>query len=111
MLQDRKDMLVQVDLQAPKMPKEAKKLEEESSEGFALKVMTESRGWKILLEKFIKPRSHVNRILAARTTQERHEACGAVAVLQDLTNFVEGHIKEGYSALSELETLRKEGRQ
>jgi hypothetical protein len=107
---DRKDMLIQADLQAPKVPKDAKKLDDEAVEGIALKQMSESRGWKVLMEKFIKPRSHISRILQAIDRKGRDEACGAVDELLALTNFVEGHIKDGYSALEQLEAIKKQGR-
>ena len=92
------------------MVKDVKKLEEEAIEGLALRQMTETRGWKILLEKFIKPRNSVKRFLLTKTIQERNEAHGALSELDALMSFLEVHIKEGQGADAQLEALKKQGR-
>lgn len=100
-------MLIQADSQRLTMPKDMKKLEEEATEGMALKMMVETKGWKILLERFIKPRSLVGRFLQTKTTQERHEMWGALGELNELMNFVERHIKDGQTASEQIEAIRK----
>lgn len=107
---DRKTLLIQADLERPKMPKDPKKLEDEASEGLALKQMTESRGWKLVLEKFIIPRNSTKRFLSTKTTKERDEAFGALAELNELLNFVNGHIKDGEDSWKELEAIKRNGR-
>lgn len=104
---DRKSMLIQAEAQVPQMPKDVKKLEEDESEGIALKIMTETRGWRILLEKFMKPRYSLKRFLQSSTTQTRHEVWGALQELDDLMSFIDRHIKDGQSAQEQLKSMRK----
>jgi hypothetical protein len=106
---DRKSLLLQEDLKRPVMPQDPKKLEVEADEGLALRMMSDTRGWKLLLEKFIKPRSSVNRILQAKTALDRNEACGAVEELTELMNFVDRHIKDGQTAYEQREAMKKGG--
>jgi hypothetical protein len=107
---DRKTLLVQADLERPKLPRDPKKLENEASEGLALKQMIETRGWKILLAEFIEKRNSIQRFLSTKTTKERDEAFGALTELNELLNFVSRHIKDGEDSWKELETIKRNGR-
>ena len=104
---DRKSLLIQEDLGRPKVPKDPKTLENEASEGMALRMMIESRGWKVLLEKFINPRNSLQRFLQTKTIQERHEVHGALSELSALMSFINRHINDGKDSFEELETIKK----
>jgi hypothetical protein len=106
---DRKTMLVQAETKRPTVTKDLKKLEEEAVEGMALKMMSETKGWKILLERFITPRSSLSRFLQTKTTQERHEVHGSLNELNELMNFLDRHIKDGKTASEQIESIRKGG--
>lgn len=107
---DRKSMLLQAESLKPTMPKDVNKLEEIATEGMAFRMMIETRGWKMLLEKFIKPRSSVNRFLQTKTTQERHEAWGALGELNELMSYIERHIKDGEDAARQVDAIKKGGK-
>jgi len=107
---DRKEMLIQADSERPKVLRDPKKLELEASEGMALRAMSETRGWKILLEKFINQRNSLRRFLQTKTTKERDEVHGALTELDELLNFVNGHIRDGQSSWEELEAIKRNGR-
>jgi len=104
---DRKSLLIQAEATRPVMPTDPKKLEEEATEGMALKNMIEGRGWKYLLQKFIEPRRQVSRILQEKTQISRNEACGAVDELNKLIDFINRHIADGHIALEQIEAAKK----
>ena len=104
---DRKSLVMQAQAQAPTVPKDEKTLAKKEDEGMALRAMTETRGWKMLYENFIKTRSSINRFLQTSTTQERHEIFGALSELNDLMSYVQAHITEGDESSKDLAALRK----
>jgi hypothetical protein len=105
----RKEILMEAE--APKVTQydlsRVPKLTADVDEATALSLMKESRGWKVVLNKFIEPRISRDRMLQAHTAQERAEVWGAVGELDELVKFVNGHIKEGQKANEELEALKK----
>jgi hypothetical protein len=87
--------------------KRVPKLTEEVDEATALSLLKESRGWQIVLNRFIEPRLSRDRILQAKTSQERAEVWGAVGELDELVKFIEGRIKDGQKANEQLEAIKK----
>lgn len=108
---DRKDLILPLEVptrQSIQTPEP--RLAEMAEEAAILLMMTETRGWKLLMEKFITPRSALSRILQAQGNRPRDEAIGAVSELTELTRFVDGHIADGKSAAEQLELSRKQRR-
>ncbi len=104
---DRKEMLLKVDL--PKRPEivDEGKLSSLVDEASALAAMRETRGWKILYEKHIGPRTSIERIFSARGPFRRAEEIAAVKELDLLLKFVNGTIEDGQKANEKLEKIRK----
>ncbi len=105
---DRRDML----LKEENIPKRPRVVNEVSllgdvDEAAALVALTGMRGWKILQDKFFTPRMSIERLLQKLGPFKHAEERGAVRELRYLIDFVEGRIKKGQEANSDLETLRK----
>lgn len=106
---DRKDMLLAEagGFRPPQPKRDVQTLTEVRDEGASYLELVETRGWKLLLKKFLEPRSSVNRILSQPGGRSRDEATAAVAELVELKNYVEGRIKEGLKAHEELKALKE----
>ena len=104
---DRRDLLLKEPLpERPKVINEAKLLED-VDKAAAFQAMCETRGFKKLLEEFIKPRSSIDRLLQRLGPNRHAEERGAVRELVLLMNYIDGKITDGQKANSELEVLRK----
>lgn len=84
-----------------------KKLSNMADEAAALAAMKETRGFKILYQKFIEPRTSLERIYAAQGADQQVGTIAAVHELDLLMKFINGSITDGQKANEELETLRK----
>lgn len=111
-MMERKEMLLK-EAEVPQRPEpeqSEQKLSEIVDEAVSYIQMQESRGWKKLVEKFLEPRSSLNRIISQPGGRSRDEATAAVAELVELTNYIKGRIKEGEKANEALERLKKHRR-
>lgn len=107
---DRKDLIMQEETPPkPEILVSESKLAELSDEAVALIQMMDTRGWKLLHDKFIEPRSSRNRLLSAKTRLERDEVWSAVNELAELMSWIKGRIDQGQKAIKTLETLKNQG--
>ena len=105
---DRKDLLVREDIPSrPEITAPESNLAEIVDKSSAYVIMTETRGWKRLIEDFINPRISIRRILDAPAGALRNEVCGELKSLDELLKHVSGAIEEGQKAAKQLEILRK----
>jgi hypothetical protein len=108
---ERKDLLIaEAETPRPQIPQSEEKLSEVVEEAACLLQLVEGRGWKMLVTKWIEPRSSLSRILSQPGGRQRDEAVAAVAELTELKKYIDGRIEEGKKAARKLETLNKQRR-
>ena len=105
---DRRDLITREDIPSrPEIVAPESNLMENADKGSAYVIMTETRGWKKLVEEFINPRLSIRRVLDAPAGAIRNEVCGELKSLDELLKYVSGAIEEGQKAAKQLELLRK----
>lgn len=105
---DRRDLITREDIPSrPEVIVPEANLAEAADKGSAYVIMTETRGFKKLMEEFVNPRLSLRRILDTPAGASRNEICGELKALDDLLKHISGVIEEGQKASKQLETLRK----
>jgi len=82
-----------------------KKLTEEIADGTALLSLKSSRGWKLLLDEFLTPNTHISKLLSA-PKEKRDEAHARVEILLELLNFIDQKITQGVRGSETVEQLK-----
>jgi hypothetical protein len=104
----RRELLLQADessISAEQKDKLRKRLTEEIADGTALLSLKNSKGWKLIVDEFITPNTHISKLLSA-PKEKRDEVHARVEVLLELLNFIEQKITQGVRGSDTAEQLK-----